>query len=359
MDRRGREKSNYFLNLEKHNQSSNIIKELKTKDGKKIDKTNAILGEMQSFYSDLYTSKNISSERIENYLSELVNLPKINNENILALEMFPTYDECTEAVKTLKKEKSPGIDGLPSEFYQTFWEELGPYFYKALNEIFKREELSYSQKLSVISLIHKKNEKDFRPISLTNVDYKIIAFVFAKRLQNILPQLVNKNQTAYIKGRYIGKNARLILDIFEYCENENSDGILLFLDLIKAFDSVEWNFLYKVLQKFNIGNTFIKWIKILYTNPMFKMKNNGWLSKNCEMSRGIRQGCPISALLYLFVAEILAIKINSNNNIKGISINKNEIKSIQHADDLTIALNDEASIKHALDTIHELCEHAG
>ena len=94
----GEKNSKYFLNLEKHNQSSNIIKELKTKDGKKIDKTNAILGEMQSFYSDLYTSKNISNEKIENYLSELVNLPKINNENILALEMFPTYDECTEAV---------------------------------------------------------------------------------------------------------------------------------------------------------------------------------------------------------------------------------------------------------------------
>ena len=86
----GEKNSKYFLNLEKHNQSSNIIKELKTKDGKKIDKTNAILGEMQSFYSDIYTSKNISDEKIENYLSELVNLPKINNENILALEMFPT-----------------------------------------------------------------------------------------------------------------------------------------------------------------------------------------------------------------------------------------------------------------------------
>ena len=105
---------------------------------------------------------------------------------ILALELFPTYYECTEAVKILKKEKSPGIDGLPNELYKTFWEELGPYFYKALNEIFKREELTYPQKLSVTSLIYKKNEKDslknYRPISLTNVDYKFIAFVFAKRL---------------------------------------------------------------------------------------------------------------------------------------------------------------------------------
>ena len=104
--------------------------------------------------------------------------------------MFPLYDECKEAVKTLKKEKSPGIDWLPNEFYQTFWEELGPYFYKALNDIFKIEKISYSQNLSVISLIYKKNEKDnlknYRPISLFNVDYKFIAFVFAKRLQKIL-----------------------------------------------------------------------------------------------------------------------------------------------------------------------------
>ena len=76
--------------------------------------------------------------------------------------------------------------------------------------------------------------------------------------------------------------------IFDHCENKNSDEILLFLDFEKAFDSVEWNFLYKVLRNRNIGYKFIKWIKILYTNPMFTIKNNGWLSTNFEMSRGIR-----------------------------------------------------------------------
>ena len=182
----------------------------------------------------------------------------------------------------MKKEKSPGLDGLPSEFYQCFWKQLGPLFYKALNDIFNTEKLSYTQRLSVISLIYKKGEKEnlknYRPISLTNTDYKIIAFVFARRLQNILSKLINGNQTAYIKGRHIGENARLILDIFEYCETENSSGILLILDFEKAFDSVEWNFLFKTLQKFNIGNTFIKWVNILYTSPLFKMKTNGWLS---------------------------------------------------------------------------------
>lgn len=77
----------------------------------------------------------------------------------------------------------------------------------------------------------KKSErnllKNYRPISLTNIDYKIIAFVFAKRLQNVLSDIINENQTAYVKGRYIGENARLILDIFDYCNAENEDGILL------------------------------------------------------------------------------------------------------------------------------------
>lgn len=105
----------------------------------------------------------------------------------------------------MKKEKSPGLDGLPSEFYQCFWDVIGPFFYKALKEIFQRGEMSYSQRLSVILLIYKKGEKDslknYRPISLTNTDYKIIALIFAKRLQTILTKLISEQQTAYIKGR--------------------------------------------------------------------------------------------------------------------------------------------------------------
>ena len=85
--------------------------------------------------------------------------------------------------------------------------------------------MTFSQRTAVISLLHKKGDetslKNYRPISLTNTDYKIIAFIFAKRLQNILTGIINENQSAYIKGRYIGENARLILDIFEYCESEN------------------------------------------------------------------------------------------------------------------------------------------
>ena len=106
---------------------------------------------------------------------------------------------------------------------------------------------------------------------------------------------------------------------------------------------------------------FITWIKILYCNPIFRVKNNGWLSKTCKMSRGIRQGCPISALLYIFVAEILALKIHDNANIQGFELESlhEEITTVQHADDLTVLLKNAQSLSHTLSTIREFCLHAG
>ena len=280
-------------------------------------------------------------------------------------DTFPSLAECEEAVKNMKSNKSPALDGLTSEFYKTFWGDLKYLFYNSLKKIYENKEMSFSQRLAVMTLIHKKGDtkllKNYRPISLTNTDYKIIAFVFARRLQKIIDKLISKNQSAYIKGRFIGENATLILDIFDYCKENNYDGILLFLDFEKAFDSVEWNFLVKSLIKFSFGMEFITWIKILYCNPIFRVKNNGWLSKTCKMSRGIRQGCPISALLYIFVAEILALKIHDNANIQGFELESlhEEIKTVQHADDLTVLLKNAQSLSHTLSTIREFCLHAG
>lgn len=125
--------------------------------------------------------------------------------------------------------------------------------------------------------------KNYRPISLTNVDYKIFTQVLANRLQKVANRVIGREQSAYIKGRYIGENARFILDIFEYYMDNNLDGILLFLDFVKAFDSVEYNFMFKTLEKFKFGDKFIDMIKLLYNKPIFKIKNNGWISKSCEM----------------------------------------------------------------------------
>ena len=152
-----------------------------------------------------------------------------------------------------------------------------------------------------------------------------------------------------------------MLDIFEYCESKNEEGILLFLDFQKAFDSVNWNFLFKTLEKFNFGPQFLKWLKILYKNPIFRIKNNGWISKTCSMKRGIRQGCPISAIIFLFVVEIMSLKIKTAKNIKGFT-NDNmntEIRLLQHADDASLPLLDVKSMENAIILINDFSKVSG
>ena len=118
-------------------------------------------------------------------------------------------------------------------------------------------------------------------------------------------------------------------------ERTNNSGILLIRDFEKAFDTVEWSFLFKTLEEFNFGPQFINWIKLLYQDPLALIKNNGWFSNKVSIKRGIRQGCPVSALLFIMIVEILAIKLKKST-YKGIRVKiGNEVKEIkisQYAD---------------------------
>ena len=173
-----------------------------------------------------------------------------------------------------------------------------------MNYAFQFGELSVDQRRGVISLIPKKDRsreflKNWRPLSLLNVDYKILAKALAMRLQKFLPILINEDQTGYVKGRYIGENIRLISDIIQYYKDRNLSGLLLLVDFEKAFDTIEWSFIDRVLLSFNFGTLFRKWVKIIYCNVHSCVINNGYISEFFPQSRGVRQGCPL-LLSYLF-----------------------------------------------------------
>ncbi len=216
---------------------------------------------------------------------------------------------------------------------------------------------------AVVSLIYKKGAKDnirnYRPISLNCYDYKVIAFVLAKRLQLVIDKLVHKDQSGYIKGRFIGQNARLINDIYEYCESNDVPGAILCLDFEKAFDMLEWDFITETLKQYNFGDNFISWIKILYKNASFTVKNNGWLSECTKMERGVRQGCPVSAMLFILTVEIMSIHIREHSDIVGFTLNNIEHKLSQYADDTTLLLANIDSIKTSLNVIEEFCKVSG
>ena len=117
------------------------------------------------------------------------------------------------------------------------------------------------------------------------------------------------------------------------------------IDFEKAFDTIEWDFLFRALQSYKFGSGFISWIKLLYSNITSCTINNGYLSNNFELSRGIRQGCPISALFFILVAEILSIKLRTCRDAKGIVIGNMEFKIFQLADDTTFFAQDIKSLQ--------------
>ena len=274
-----------------------------------------------------------------------------------------TEREVFEALKNVKKNKSPGIDGLIPEFYKEYWETLKQPFMDMLEETYTEGEMPDTMKQSLLTLIFKKGDKhllkNYRPISLSNYDYKIVAFVLASRLQKVMQCIISTDQSGYIKGRFIGQNARLIQDILEYTDKFKLPGVLLCLDFKKAFDRLEWNFMTEVLKKFNFGDNFIKWVKIFYFKANIIIKNNGWLAEPLQVQRGIRQGCPISALLFVISVEILSIIIRRNKNVKGFCLKNKTYTISQYADDSTLMLSDLESIMYALNDIENFCRTSG
>ena len=255
-----------------------------------------------------------------------------------------TQKECFEALKNMESAKTPGTDGLPAEFYKVFWRDISSFLISALNYGFDSGHLSVTQRRGVIKLIPKKDAelyfiKNWRPITLLNTDYKIAAKAIANRIKLVLPNLINNDQTGFLKDRFIGENIRLIDGIIQYVTEKNIPGLLLFIDFEKAFDSLEWSFIHDTLRSYSFGASLINWVKTVYSHTESCILNNGWASNFFDIQRGVRQGCPLSPYLFILSAEVLATAIRKNTNIKGISVNGVEIKLSQYADDTTRILD--------------------
>ena len=363
----GEKNTKYFLNLEKKRQTNNKISCIHTSNGQYVYKSEQILREGAKFYSELYNCENITSEDIDKYLDGIDTNEKLTEVEALICEGDISNAECESVLKLMATNKTPGYDGLPSEFYIQFWHCIKDLVIGSFNEAFTSGELSETHKQIIISLIFKKIDrklfKNYRPISLSNVDYKILAFVLANRLQKVIGKLISPEQVAYIKERYIGQNIRLLLDVLDYTKTKQKPGILLFLDFEKAFDSLNWNFIDKCLQKFGFGENFCRWIKIIYTDPKAFVKINGFLSETISFKRGIRQGCPLSALIFIICTEFMALQIKKNDTIKGIDIDTAEtttsVKVTQYADDTCVYLKDLDQITPCIDTINSFSSVSG
>ncbi len=351
------EKSNaYFLQLETRNKIKKTIKKLEDENEDIVTDPKKIQQVQVNFYEKLYSTKSKKSPQdIKNYLQQIPS-KTLNEQDKLNLDVKITFEECRKALKTFQKNKSPGNDGLTAEFYQKFWPIIGKYLMASIQITFKEGHLSTSQTQAVITLLDKGKDrsklKNWRPISLLNVDYKIISKCLASRLKHCMPTLVHHNQVGYIQNRNITDNIRALADILECTKRQNRAGILLCIDFEKAFDSLEWNFLHGVLEKMNFGSKFIRWVKILYSGISSCVANNGHTTSYFKVERGVRQGDPLSPYLFTLAVEIMAEAIRKNEHITGIKLGQHEDKLLQYADDTTGILADVTSAKEFLKTVN-------
>lgn len=261
--------------------------------------------------------------------------------------------------------KSPGIDGLPQEFYLAFQNKLTPLLLSYYKEVIKNGCFSPSSNIASIILIPKKNKDPLlcesqRPLSILNCDIKIFAKVISNRLERVITKLVHPDQVGFIKQRYGSDSIRRLLNIKWANRNSPTPSLALALDAEKAFDRVEWGYLFKALEKYGFGPNFTRCVRSLYSGARASVITNGISSCNFELHRGTRQGCPLSPLLFVLALEPLAIAIRQNADIVGVSIGNEVHKLSLYADDIILFLSQPSkSIGSLLNTIKQFSSFSG
>ena len=159
--------------------------------------------------------------------------------------------------------------------------------------------------------------KNWHPISLLNSDYKIASKAITLRLKSVLPSIVHQDQTCNVPGRSICSNLQLVCDVLDMIDKTNETGILVTLDQEKEFDRVDHEFLMRTLSKFGFGPSCCRWVSFFYNNVFSSIICNGKLTDPVFSGRGVRQGCPLSLLLYVLVSKVLSTQVRNCDDILG------------------------------------------
>ncbi|KAJ4931274.1 hypothetical protein JOQ06_025571 [Pogonophryne albipinna] len=291
---------------------------------------------------------------------------QVPGDIVQALELPLTVSELEGALNRMNKGKVPGIDGLPVELYAKFWSILGPVLLEVLTEVLQAGEMSGSFATGVISLLYKKGDRteigNWRPLTMLCVDYKLLAKVLTDRLGEAMPHLVHVDQTCAVPGRSTRWNLQLLRDAIAWAEDRNLPLMLVALDQTKAFDRVQWRFMFSILERLGFGKVFIRWLRTLYMHVGSRVVVNGYLGDVFRLQSGVRQGCPLSPLLYVLYMEPLAAAIRADKGVRGFLVPGSgglRVKLSQYADDTTLLLDRDECLMRSLQIMEEFGRASG
>jgi hypothetical protein len=278
-----------------------------------------------------------------------MNMRKLNEDDRKLLTAPFSYQEIFKVVTDLKHNSAPGPDGLPAEFFQDFWDLIKKDIWNMCDDFSKGkldiERLNYG----LITLIPKVDNamemKKFRPICLLNVCYKIITKSLNNRLSTCINKVISENQYGFIKGKYILDCVVALHEIIHEVKKKKQNGIILKIDFEKAYDKVNWQFLYCMLHQKGFGDKWGDWVMKTVKGGKVAIRTNGMTGPYFPTHKGVRQGDPFSPLLFNIAADGLACLIEKAQEMKLITglvphIINNGCAYLQYADDTILLIQD-------------------
>jgi hypothetical protein len=346
----GDSNTRFFHRFASHRRNKKLIWEIEDEDGNIAHKTEDIKKAAYTHFQTFFQEDPLISIQDQTTTAQL--FPQlVTDEEARALEAPCTKEEIYQVLKDFKREKSPGPDGWTVELYLHFFELMGPDLLEAIEDSRNRGLVNKHLNNTFIVLIPKQNLprhfSDYRPISLCNLSYKIITKIIANRIRPLLSRTLAEEQLGFLKGRQILDAIGTAQECLHSIKTKNLPAILLKLDLKQAFDCINWNFLHLILLQCGFGTVTTNWIMGCITTATLAVLINGEASKAFHSKRGLRQGCPLSPLLFILVLESLSILLKKSKlagKLSGIRASRlTQILHLLFVDDVIIMTSDSLS----------------
>ena len=348
---------------------------LTEEDGTVITEPDAVDSKIVSFFDFiLATTHSGEKKRGEPFLHALPS----HDLSSFRLEDPLNLMEISSALDVMDNNKSPGCDGIPYEFYKTFWKKIGPLVTAVFNKVLEEGVLCDSQGEADLRLVPKcaepKRLNDYRPISLLNADYKLLSATLANRLKSTLPIVISPAQKGGVPGRKIVSNLVLYRDVIQHMEDRSREtreradgsgwkktskaaGAIISVDLEKAFDRVDRDLLWLIMETMGFPPGFIRSLKTLYSIAKVNVLNGNRSAGRIHHTVSLRQGCPLSMHFFVIFIEPLIVLLSAR--LTGIFIPKVPVKLRALVDDLAVFVSTEEDVIITGDTLDDFCDWSG
>ena len=319
-----------------------LIPGVRSAGGRLLTTGPAMAARVARYWASISAAPAVDAVAQDAVLAAMAGGPQLAPDAADALgEAAVTETEVARAVRRGKPGKAPGLDGLPIEFYRRFRHQMVPLLARVFTAIGSLGDLPHGFHEGLLTLLHKSGDRadpaNYRPITLLNSDYRLLSRVLVGRLRPLLFGLIDREQTAFIPGRQGGENIMFLQGLQPFLVSQHRSAVVVFCDFCKAYDTIDRGFLRRVLNTVGLGPGFLRWVDLLLTHSRSRANVNGFVSAAAPFCAGVRQGCPLAPLLYLFVGQALQRFLRSQH--LGLAVKGRSFTALQYADDANVLLS--------------------